>query len=69
MKIYLYGMICGSNSFKLDEFPTQDEYTEIQQSYRFPGGETGTCATVLASLGIDVKIDGTHIGRSTSKLV
>ena len=69
MKIYLYGMICGSNSFKLDEFPTPDEYTEIQQSYRFPGGETGTCATVLASLGMDVKMDGTHIGKSTSELV
>ena len=69
MKIYLYGMICGSNSFKLNEFPTPDEYAEIQQSYRFPGGETGTCATVLGSLGADVKMDGTHIGRSTSQLV
>ena len=69
MKIYLYGMVCGSNSFKLNEFPTPDEYTEIQQSYRFPGGETGTCGAVLASLGADVKMDGTHIGRSTSQLV
>lgn len=69
MKIYLYGMICGSNSFQINEFPTPDEYTEIQQSYRFPGGETGTCATVLASLGMDVKMDGTHIGVSTSQLV
>lgn len=69
MKIYLYGMICGSNSFKLNEFPTPDEYAEIQQSYRFPGGETGTCATVLESLGADVKMDGTHIGRNTSLLV
>lgn len=69
MKIYLYGMICGSNSFKLDKFPTPDEYTEIQQSYRFPGGETGTCATVLSSLGAEVKMDGTHIGRSMTQLV
>lgn len=69
MKIYLYGMICGSNSFRLDQFPTPDEYTEIQQVYRFPGGETGTCATVLDSLGARVTMDGTHIGRSTAPLL
>ena len=69
MNIYLYGMICGSNSFRISDFPTPDQYTEIQQSYRFPGGETGTCATVLASLGMNVRMDGTHIGRSTRALV
>ena len=69
MNIYLYGMICGSNSFRINSFPTPDEYTEIQQSYRFPGGETGTCATVLASLGMNVRVDGTHIGRNTRQLV
>ena len=68
MKIYLYGMICGSNSFRLGSFPVPDEYTEIQQSARFIGGETGTCATVLSSLGAKVKIDGTHIGRNTALL-
>ena len=69
MKIYLYGMICVSNSFKLNEFPLPDEYAEIQEHYRFPGGETGTCATVLASLGTDIKMDGTHIGANTARLV
>lgn len=69
MRIYLYGMICGSNSFKLDQFPVPDEYTEISQSYRFPGGETGTCATVLASLGAEIILDGTHIGKTTAPLV
>ncbi len=68
MKIYLYGMICGSNSFKLNDFPRPDEYSEIQHSARFIGGETGTCATVLSSLGAEVRIDGTHIGRSTAEL-
>ena len=68
MKIYLYGMICCTNSFKLDAFPKPDEYSEIQQSARFIGGETGTCATVLSSLGAEVRIDGTHIGRSTAQL-
>ena len=68
MKIYLYGMICGSNSFKLGAFPNPDEYSEIEQYARFIGGETGTCATVLSSLGAEVRIDGTHIGRSTTQL-
>ncbi len=57
MKIYLYGMICGSNSFRLNEFPKPDEYSEIQQYARFIGGETGTCATVLSSLGAEVRIE------------
>lgn len=69
MKIYCYGMIVVSNSYMLEKFPTPDEYSEIRQSYRFPGGETGTCAAVLASLGAEVKIDGTHIGRNSAALV
>ena len=68
MKIYLYGMICASNSFKISEFLRPDEYAEIEQSARFIGGETGTCATVLSSLGADVRIDGTHIGKSMAEL-
>ncbi len=66
---YLYGMIVGSNSFKLSEFVKPDEYTEIQARYSFPGGETGTCATVLSSLGVHVKMDGNHIGRKVAPLV
>lgn len=62
-------MICYTNSFRLNAFPVPDEYTEIQQSYRFPGGETGTCATVLASLGANVIMDGTHIGKNAAPLV
>lgn len=69
MKIYLYGMICITTSFKLNAFPTPDEYSEIEQMYRFPGGETGTCGTVLSSLGADVIMDGTHIGKNSEQLV
>ncbi len=69
IKIYAYGMICISNSFVLKEFPTIDKYSEIEQSYRFPGGETGTCGVVLASLGANVTLDGTHIGREAIELV
>lgn len=68
-KIYLYGMIIASNSFRLKEFLKLDEYSEIEESFRFPGGETGTCATVLSSLGSDVILDGTHIGRSSAQLI
>lgn len=68
MKLYLYGMICGSTAYRLPAFPKPDEYTEIEQCARFVGGETGTCAAVLSSLGADVRLDGTHIGRSTAQL-
>ncbi len=69
MNIYLYGMICISNSYLLEEFPTPDRYSEILESYRFPGGETGTCAAILSALGADVVIDGTHIGGECENFV
>lgn len=67
--IYLYGMIIASNSFRLKDFLKPDEYSEIEECFRFPGGGTGTCATVLSSLGADVILDGTHIGRSSEQLI
>ena len=67
MKIYLYGMICGSNSFKLGAFLKPDEYSEIQEQYHFIGGETGTAANILSSLGADVRVDGNYIGRKLSR--
>lgn len=69
-KIYLYGMICLSHSFLIgDEFLTPDTYREMQQKYCFPGGETGTCATVLSSLGANVLMDGNHICGGAVKAV
>ena len=69
-KIYLYGMICLSHSFLIgDEFLIPDTYREMQQKYCFPGGETGTCATVLSSLGADVCMDGNHICGGAVKTV
>lgn len=68
--VYCYGMIVISSSFLLEgEFIKPDEYSEIKAHYRFAGGETGTCATVLASLGENVKIDGTYIGYNAAPLV
>ena len=67
---YLYGMVLASTSFLLKNgFLKPDEYSEIKEKYRFPGGETGTCATVLASLGSIVKLDGTHIGINVAPVI
>lgn len=68
--IYLHGQILGTHSFLLKEgFLQPDEYSEIKAKYFLPGGETGTAATVLASLGAKVKIDGTHIGTEVAPLI
>lgn len=64
--IYLYGMTLLTSSHLLaGDFPALDTYAEIKRSYVLPGGETGTCAVVLASLGCSVKIDGNHQGYNT----
>lgn len=68
--VYLHGQILGTHSFWLkDGFLEPDEYSEIGAKYFLPGGETGTAATVLASLGANVKMDGTHIGRAVAPLL
>lgn len=68
--VYCYGMILKSNSFLMENgFLKPDAYSEIRAKYEFPGGETGTCATVLSSLGVSVRLAGTHIGYQAEKLV
>ena len=68
--VYMHGQILGTHSFLLKgEFLQPDEYSEIKAKYFLPGGETGTAATVLASLGVDVKVDGTHIGTEVAPLI
>lgn len=69
-KVYMHGQVLGSHLFYLKNgFPIPDEYSEIESKYFLPGGETGTAATVLASLGVDVKIDGTHIGTEVGPML
>ena len=69
-EIYMHGQILGTHSFLLKgEFLQPDEYSEIKEKYFLPGGETGTAATVLSSLGANVKIDGTHIGTEVAPLL
>ena len=68
-EVYMHGQVLGTHSFWLKEgFLQPDEYSEIKAKYFLPGGETGTAATVLASLGVSVKIDGTHIGTEVAPL-
>ena len=64
--VYLYGMTVITTSHRLaGEFPAPDSYSEIAESHRLPGGETGTCAVVLGSLGLSVLLDGNHQGYNT----
>ena len=68
--VYMHGQILGSHIFRLKgEFVQPDTYSEIKEKYFLPGGETGTAATVLASFGVRVKIDGTHIGTEVAPLL
>lgn len=67
---YLYGQILGSHSFLLKGgFLRPDEYSEIDEQYFLPGGETGTAATVLSSLGVSVRMDGTWIGTKVAPML
>lgn len=68
--IYLFGQVLGTHSFLLkDGFLQPDRYSEIERQYFLPGGETGTAATVLASLGASVRMDGTWIGTEVAPML
>ena len=68
--VYLYGQVLGTHSFLLKgDFLQPDEYAEIGAQYFLPGGETGTAATVLDSLGVSVRVDGTWIGTEVAPML
>ena len=67
---YLFGQVLGTHSFLLKGgFLRPDEYSEIDAQYFLPGGETGTAATVLDSLGVPVRMDGTWIGTQVAPML
>ena len=69
-EVYLFGQVLGTHSFLLkDGFLQPDEYAEIREQYFLPGGETGTAATVLDSLGVSVRMDGTWIGTEVAPML
>lgn len=68
--IYLYGMVMSTEAFLLkDIFPSADGYGEIKEKYHHIGGETGTAAAVLTSLGCNLKIGGSHIGNINREII
>lgn len=68
--VYLYGMIVRSTAFLLrGAYPQANMYGEIKEKHSFPGGETGTAGTVLASLGCKVKMDGNYTGYDTDAVI
>ena len=68
--VYLFGQVLGTHSFLLKNgFLQPDEYSEIREQYFLPGGETGTAATVLSSLGVSVRMDGTWIGTEVAPML
>ena len=67
---YLFGQILGTHSFLLrDGFLKPDEYSEIKAQYFLPGGETGTAATVLCSLGVPIRMTGTQLGTEVAPMI
>ena len=67
---YLFGQVLGTHSFLLrGGFLQPDAYSEIDAQYFLPGGETGTAATVLASLGVSVRMAGTDIGMKVAPML
>ena len=68
--VYLFGQVLGTHSFLLKGgFLQPDAYAEIGAQYFLPGGETGTAATVLDSLGVSVRMDGTWIGTEVAPML
>ena len=68
--VYLYGMVMSTHSFLLNgAFPKEDGYGEIREKHYVLGGETGTAAAVLAGLGVNSKLAGTHLGNLNRDLI
>ncbi|MDE6728721.1 MAG: carbohydrate kinase family protein [Oscillospiraceae bacterium] len=68
--VYMYGQIMSTQSFLLKEhFPSPDGYGEVKEHHHLVGGETGTAAAVLAALGVNVRLGGTHLGNLNMGLI
>jgi hypothetical protein len=68
--IYLYGMVLTSQHIKTKwNYPEADSYCEIEDKYYGIGGETGTAAVILNSLGCRIKLAGSHLGHCNNELI
>lgn len=64
--IYLYGLtVCSTAYLLAGAYPAEDGYGEIAETCRFPGGETGNSALILANLGYRTTIAGPFLGTET----
>lgn len=69
MKLYLYGMVCNTICYYLNYYPQRDGYAECSEIERIVGGETGTSAIVLDSLGCECIADGNWQDSTTMPTV
>lgn len=68
--IYLYGQIMTTEHFLLEgDYPKADTNVEIKERHYLLGGETGTAAAVLTSLGCNVVLGGTHLGDENVNVI
>lgn len=68
--IYLYGMVLTSQHIRTKgDYPKADSYCEIEDKYYGVGGETGTAAVILNSLGCQIKLAGSHLGYRNNELI
>lgn len=68
--VYMYGMVMSTLSMRLyGKFPSADGYAEVSEKHHLVGGETGTAAAVLCSLGLKVKLGGSHTGNLNRGLI
>ncbi|WP_124098046.1 carbohydrate kinase family protein [Ruminococcus sp. Marseille-P6503] len=68
--IYMYGMVMSTYAYLLcGNYPEADGYAEIKEKYHHLGGETGTAAAILCSLGAKVKLGGSHYGNLNRDLI
>lgn len=68
--IYLYGMVLTTQHIRTKwKFPKADTYCEIEGKYYGVGGETGTAAVILNSLGCRIKLAGSHLGYRNNEIV
>ncbi len=68
--VYLYGITVLSTIHRLKgPYPGADSYQEIHKTFVVPGGETGNAAILLARLGLQVRPEGTLLGRETKETI
>ncbi len=68
--LYLYGMVMTSKSIRLRwDYPAADGYGEMEEEHYGVGGETGTAAVILSSLGCRLKLGGSHLGSKNNELI